>query len=102
MTLHDPSEFDRWVEEMLESPAARAAFEDAQSRHAVIDDLLELRRSFELTQSEVARRMGVKQPTISGFESEGSDPRVSTVQRYARALGWRLRMTLEPAPEVQP
>ncbi len=39
--------------------------------------------------------MGVRQPTVSGFEKGSSDPRLSTVQRYARALDARVRLVLE-------
>jgi transcriptional regulator with XRE-family HTH domain len=78
--------FNEFMARVLEDPEARAAFEDAQSRSALVDALVRVRRRLGLTQSEVARRMGVKQPSISGFETEGSDPRVSTVQRYARAV----------------
>ena len=38
--------------------------------------------------------MGVRQPTVSGFETEDSDPRLSTLQRYARAVEARLRLVL--------
>lgn len=72
----------------------REAFEDATLREEVIDALVALRRSCGLTQAEVAERMGVKQPTVSGFENEGSDPRVSTLQRYARAVAAELKMAL--------
>lgn len=37
----------------------------------------------------------MRQPTVSGFEKEPSDPKLSTLQRYARALDARLRLVLE-------
>lgn len=77
---------DPFFDEILANPVARAAFEDAQARSSFIDALVKLRRAMHLTQTQVARRMGVTQPTVSGFENEGSDPRLSTVQRYARAI----------------
>jgi transcriptional regulator with XRE-family HTH domain len=72
--------------EVLANPEARAAFDDAQARNSLVDALVSLRHALGLTQTEVARRMGVKQPMVSGFENEGSDPRLSTIQRYARAV----------------
>ena len=77
---------DPFFATVLLNPVARAAFEDAHSRNNFVDALVKLRRAMGLTQTEVANRMGVKQPTVSGFENEGSDPRLSTIQRYARAL----------------
>lgn len=79
-------EQDDFFAEVLANPDARAAFEDAQARNNLVDALVNLRHALGLTQTEVARRMGVKQPMVSGFENEGSDPRLSTIQRYARAV----------------
>ncbi len=39
--------------------------------------------------------MGIKQPAISEFENEASDPRLSTLQRYARAVEARIRIIME-------
>ncbi|NDY55876.1 helix-turn-helix transcriptional regulator [Desulfovibrio sulfodismutans] len=45
------------------------------------------REHLGLTQGEVARRMGVTQPTYAGFEQPGRILRYSTRSRIARALG---------------
>jgi transcriptional regulator with XRE-family HTH domain len=77
-----------------EDPAFRAAMEDAEAKHRLLDTLVACRRDQGLTQSDIARRMGVKQPAVSGFENEDADPRLSTLQRYARAVGGRLRVSV--------
>lgn len=86
LTTPPVADSDDFFAEVLANPEARAAFEDAQARSNLVDALVKLRRALGLTQTEVARRMGVKQPMVSGFENEGSDPRLSTIQRYARAV----------------
>lgn len=90
------SNFDDFLARVLENPATRAAYEDAQARHRVVDALLRLRNRLGLSQTDVARSMGVKQPTVSGFETEGSDPRLSTLQRYARAVDACLWVNVVP------
>jgi len=87
-------EFESTLEDARRDPAFRAAYEDAQERHGVLDRLVSLRRALNLPQTAVAARMGVTQPTVSGFETEDSDPRLSTLQRYARAVGARLRLVV--------
>lgn len=87
-------ELESYVTEALSDPAFRAAYEDVQERHSIIDSLLGLRRRHRLSQTAVADRMGVRQPTVSGFETEDSDPRLLTLQRYARAVGAKLRLVL--------
>jgi transcriptional regulator with XRE-family HTH domain len=87
-------EFDSYLDEAKHDPEFRAAYEDAQERHSILDDLVARRHDRGLAQGDVAARMGVRQPTVSGFETEDSDPRLSTLQRYARAVEARLRLTL--------
>jgi len=93
-------QFDDFLARVLDNPEARAAFEDAQSRSALVDALVRARRRLSLTQKQLAHHMGVKQPSVSGFETEGSDPRLSTIQRYARAVDasfcWEIRYHSEP------
>jgi DNA-binding XRE family transcriptional regulator len=48
--------------------------------------LADLRRHLELTQTQVARKMGVTQATISELESRGN-VKLSTLRAYIRALG---------------
>lgn len=75
------------------------AFEDETRRAWLITILVDLRLKQGLKQADVARRMGVTQQVVSYFErngQEGHDVSVSTVQRYARAVGVELRMWIEP------
>lgn len=43
-----------------------------------------------LTQAEVARRMGTTQPALARLERGEADPRLSTIERYAEVVGWKL------------
>lgn len=95
-SAHFEDEFASYVSEAQGSdPQFRAAFEDAEDLQDILDSLVKLRKALNLSQTTVAHRMGVKQPTVSGFETESSDPRLSTLQRYARAVEARIRLTLE-------
>lgn len=78
-----------------EKPGFREARADLLDLNATMDSLVALRKSSGRSQADVAREMGVKQPTVSQFETESSDPKLSTIQRYARAVGARLRLELE-------
>ncbi|MBV9293656.1 MAG: helix-turn-helix transcriptional regulator [Frankiales bacterium] len=112
-------EFGPYLDEAKRDPEFRAAFEDADSLQRIIDSLVKCRKALRLSQTDVAKRMGVRQPTVSGFETEASDPRLSTLQRYARAVEATLRVAVvvssdcdwiyvapvggkaDPCPEVQ-
>jgi DNA-binding XRE family transcriptional regulator len=49
--------------------------------------LIEARSKAGLSQAEVARRMGVPQPTIVRLEAGTHSPTLSTLSRYASAIG---------------
>jgi transcriptional regulator with XRE-family HTH domain len=53
----------------------------------LIDRLAALRRQHRLSQTEVAARMGTSQSALARLESGQSDVRLSTIMRYASALG---------------
>ena len=67
----------------------------AARRRALADDLAARRVALGLTQTEVAARMGTSQSAVARMETGGSDLRLSTVERYAAAVGaivdWSLR-----------
>ncbi|HCM9152578.1 TPA: helix-turn-helix transcriptional regulator [Enterobacter cloacae subsp. cloacae] len=52
--------------------------------------LNQLREELNISQTELAAAMGVKQPTVAKIELPGNDPRLSTLKRYVSALGGEL------------
>ena len=59
----------------------------AARRKALSDDLAARRISLGLTQTQVAARMGTSQSAVARVEAGGSDVRLSTIERYAAAVG---------------
>ncbi len=56
------------------------------------------RKSAGLTQAELARRAGVRQPTVARLEAAAANPRVETLDRLLRVCGRRLdAVPLRPA-----
>ena len=72
--------------------------EMSDRRRALGDQLAARRRSLGLSQTQVAARMGTSQSAVARLETGTADALVSTVERYASALGWQLRWTLEEEP----
>jgi len=56
--------------------------------------LIQARKDAGYTQTEFAELLGIKQSTLSKFEGPESDPRLSTIRRYARTLGARISHTV--------
>lgn len=58
------------------------------------------RRRANLTQAELARRLGVSQPVVARFEREGANPRLRTLERVIAATGLSLKLALAPPPGI--
>jgi predicted transcriptional regulator len=69
----------------------------AERRHALSGQLTSLRHQLGLSQAEVASRMGTSQSAVARFEAGDLDVRLSTVERYASALGGKLEWRIEHA-----
>jgi ribosome-binding protein aMBF1 (putative translation factor) len=69
--------------------------ERAERRRALTGQLAAKRQSIGLTQTEVAARMGTSQSAVARLESGDADIRLSTLERYAAALGHQLNITLK-------
>lgn len=67
----------------------------AERRRALSDDLVERRRALGLSQTQVAARMGTSQSAVARLESGAKDVLLSTVERYASAVGWTVTWQLE-------
>jgi DNA-binding XRE family transcriptional regulator len=67
---------------------------------ALLDELLKARRRAGLTQAEVAARMGTKTPAVARLEagcgSQWHSPSVTTLRKYANAVGCRLKIRVWP------
>ena len=67
-------------------PGFAAKVDAAFKRRVLARRLAELRKKKGITQVVMARRMGSTQPVVSKLES-GGDVRLSTLERYAAAMG---------------
>lgn len=63
----------------------------------LLDALIEKRTELGVSGRELASRMETSQPSIARFESGDVDPRLSTIQRYAAALGYVVKWELVEA-----
>ena len=85
----------------LAKASARKGFTEAYValafEYQVADQLLRARARAGLTQDAVAERMGTTKSAISRLESAGKHtPSLSTLQRYARAVGCDIQVKLVP------
>ena len=59
----------------------------AENDQQLMDALVQVRIERGFTQAQVAKIMGVKQPTVADFEAHDSNPTLARIRRYAHAVG---------------
>ena len=69
--------------------------EMAERRRALAAELVAGRKALGLSQTTVAARMGTSQSAVARREAGDGDVRLSTLERYAEAVGLSLRWRLE-------
>jgi transcriptional regulator with XRE-family HTH domain len=74
------------------SEASRRATRLTRDLRRVIRDLKAAREARGLSASQVADTIGVHRSVISKFENQTSDPKLSTLLRYAHAVGVDLEL----------
>jgi len=80
----------------LNRPDVKAEYAKLDEEFSLLDEFLKARSSADITQAEVADRIGTTQSAVARLESgKGKhSPSLATLQKYAHALGCRLELRL--------
>ena len=91
-----PSTLKQFKDRALSRPDVRVAYDELEDEFSLLRQILAARASAGLTQAQVAERIGTTQSAVARLESGAHrhSPSISTLQRYARALGYRLDVRL--------
>jgi predicted transcriptional regulator len=79
---------------LMKDPEFRAEYERADAEFALIEALVRARTKANLTQAQLARKIGTTQSAIARLEGGRVSPSVATLRRYAQATGARLEIDL--------
>lgn len=89
----DTSKFEKWEnfrDKLLQDPKVRHEYDLLEPEYKLIGKLIELRREKNISQKELARRMGTKQSAISRMENSQLSSTLYYLSKLARALGKKL------------
>jgi DNA-binding XRE family transcriptional regulator len=78
---------------LLKNPTFRKEYDALEDEFAFAGELVKARIEAGLTQAQVAARMETGQATVARLEG-GKKPSWATLERYAKAVGKRLRIAL--------
>ena len=86
--------FDEWHKD----PEYVREYEALEEEFALASALIRARADSGLTQEEIAVRMGTTQSAIARLEGGKSRPSTTTLAKFAKATGTRLRVSFERVP----
>lgn len=93
-------DLDRSIAETaLQHPEFRESYDRGYQAFHLGNLLTVARQDAKLTQAQVADRLGTHKSAISRMENHAEDIRLSTLQRYAQAVGCILKLELMPQSE---
>ena len=87
--------YKQFKRELFKNKGIKKAYERLWPEFAVIEMIIEKRIKNGLSQKELAKKIGTKQSAISRFESGNYNPSISFLQKIVKALGARLKISLQ-------
>ena len=87
-------DFEEFLKEQMENPEFREEHEALAPRYAIIRQLIQERIKGNLSQKDLAEKIGVTQSNISRLESGSYNPSLAFLQKIAKGLGKELHLEL--------
>ncbi|MGN6217134.1 MAG: helix-turn-helix domain-containing protein [Solirubrobacterales bacterium] len=88
---------DEIIEEhTARNPAFPKLLKAAERRRALLQELAAVRERRSQSQTTLAAEMKTSQSSVARLEGSAGDARLSTIDRYAEALGFRVQWHLLP------
>ena len=86
MSNKKPTNFEEFEAALLEKPGVRREYEALKRRYDMIKSLIKRRNQLKISQTELARIIGTKQPAISRLEKGDYNTTLKTFFKVAEAL----------------
>lgn len=94
-----PHDQEAFLKKARKRKGFQEAYEELGEEYALVRELLKARSRAGLTQEAVAERMGTTKSAVSRLEAAGRhSPSVTTLKKYAQAVGCEIEIRLVPTP----
>lgn len=93
-----------FIKEMMQDPKFKAEYDALESEFVLLEKMLKARVNAGLSQSQVAKKMHTTTSVVGRLETAGGrrhhSPSLRTLERYAKALGYKLKIDFVPAKKI--
>lgn len=92
--------FNEFLKEQLSNPEIKAEYDALEPEFAIIQAMIDARKSTGITQKQLAEITGIAQGDISKLENGSANPSLRTLQRLAAGMGMKLKIEFVPTDEA--
>ena len=89
------TDFDKFEAELLSKPGVKKEYEALNPKYAVIHELIQRRNELHMSQRDLAKKIGTRQPAISRLEAGDYNARIETLIKVADALGLQFSLSFK-------
>ena len=86
--------FEEIHNRLMKDEEFKAEYEKLKPRYDLIAQIIDARSRLDITQEELAQRVGTQKSNISRFESGSYNPSLDFVTKVARSLGKEVHISL--------
>ncbi len=86
--------FDEMKADLLKDNAFKTEYEKLKPRYEAIEQIIKARKELNITQAELAKKVGTQKSNISRLESGNYNPSLDFLIKVSEALGKNLSIQL--------
>ncbi len=86
--------FEEMKSDMLKDEEFKIEYEKLKPRYEAIEQIIRARKEQNITQAELAKRVGTQKSNISRLESGNYNPSLDFLAKIAESLGKKISVTL--------
>ena len=90
------SSYSEFKKKALNNPEIKTAYDELQPEYDIIQDMIDARKSQNMTQKDLSIATGITQADISRIENGTRNPSLEMVKRLAAGMGMRLKLEFIP------
>ncbi len=90
------STYTQFKKRLLAKPGVKKAYEELQPEFAIVRAIVEARARKNVSQEELAKKMGTGQAVISRLENANASPSLALIKRLAEALNLKVELRFTP------
>lgn len=87
--------FDQIQEDLLHDEEFRVEYEKLRPRYEAVKQIIRARKEQNITQAELAKRVGTQKSNISRLESGNYNPSLDFLSKVAESLGKSLKIEIK-------